>query len=104
MWLHQEMVQKFLNSNQPFQFSQSMERFEKNYLEKVDYTVEYKEKLDDIKRSILKERKQNYLKPKNKLSRILSQIFDLDNLELSPKVSGVGINIKRIIKRFKNNK
>jgi len=52
-------------ADKPFNFSEEMRRFEKDTLLNIyTYTPEYKEKLDKINRSIIKERNDNYVLPR----------------------------------------
>jgi len=50
VWLHLEMVKKFAKE-EPLRFIEKMENFEENFLNKPNYTPEYKSALDRIKRS-----------------------------------------------------
>ena len=74
-----------------------MENFENNFLDKPNYTPEYKEKLDKIKKSLKKERKINLGEKEN----FWNKIFDVDNLELKPNFAGIGINGNNIINKFR---
>jgi len=96
IWLHIEMLQKFMGDN-PLSVIEKMQNFEKNVLEKPNYTPEYKSKLDKIKRSLKKERKQNL----NEKENFWNKIFDIDNLELKPNIVGLGLNINEIINKFR---
>jgi len=96
IWLHLEMVNKFMEEN-PFQFIEKMENFELNFLEKPNYTPEYKKALDKIKRSLKKERKQNLGEKEN----LWDKVWDIDNLELKPNIAGVGLNLNNLIEKFK---
>jgi hypothetical protein len=96
IWLHLEVCNKFIEKN-PLTFVESMEDFEKNFLEKPNFTPEFKAKLDTIKESLKKERKLNTGEKEN----FWRKIFDSDNLELKPNIAGVGININGIINKFK---
>ena len=101
-WLNSEIKMKMANQY-PFTFTEQVENFEKFVLKNNNYTVEYKQKLDEIKSSLRKEWKQNYNPPKSKIGILFSSIFDLDNFDLSPKFSGFGIDLKKIIQSIKSN-
>lgn len=58
IWLHMEICKKLTEVN-PLTFVEKMTDFEKNFLEKPNYTPEYKAKLDKIKKSLKQERKIN---------------------------------------------
>jgi len=96
IWLHMEICKKLIEAN-PFTFVEKMENFEKNFLNKQNYTPEYKAKLDRIKRSLKKERKLNLGEKEN----FWNKIFDIDNLELKPNIAGIGINGNNIINKFR---
>ena len=96
IWLHLEVV-KELSKDNPFEFPKKMESFELNFLNKNNYTPEYKYSLDKIKQS-LKDEKRNCL---GKESSFLNKILDIDNVELKPNIAGIGLNINEIIKKFK---
>lgn len=96
IWLHIEVCKKLTEKN-PLSFLEKMEDFEKNFLNKPNYTPEYKAKLDKIKRSLKKERKLNLGEKEN----FWNKIFDLDNLELKPNFAGIGINGNNLIDKFR---
>jgi len=96
IWLHIEITQKIIEEN-PLSFSEKIEDFQKNFLDKPNYTPEYKSELDRIKRSLKKERKQNLKKDDN----FWNKIFDVDNFELKPNFYGIGINLNEIINKLK---
>lgn len=96
IWLHLEMVKKFMDEN-PMAFIDKMENFEENFLKKPNYTPEYKLQLDKIKKSLKKERIQNLGERENFWNKIL----DVDNLELKPNIAGIGINFNEIYNKFK---
>jgi hypothetical protein len=96
IWLHMEVCKKIIEKN-PLTFIDSMADFEKNFLEKPNYTPEYKSKLDKIKRSLKKERTLNLGEKEN----FWNKIFDIDNLELKPNVAGLGINLNELINKFR---
>jgi hypothetical protein len=96
IWLHIEIYKKFIEKN-PLTFVETMENFEKNFLEKPNYTPEYKSKLDKIKKSLKMERKLNLREKEN----FWKKIFDIDNLELKPNIGGVGINLNELINKFR---
>lgn len=96
IWLHMEVCKKFIEKN-PNTFIESIENFEKNFLDKPNYTPEYKSKLDTIKKSLKKERKLNLGEKENFWTKIL----DIDNLELKPNIAGVGINLNELINKFR---
>ena len=96
IWLHMEICQKFSDTN-PELFVNRMEDFINNYLEKPNYTPEYKAKLDKIKKSLKKERKMNL----NEKESFWDKILDTDNLELKPNIAGLGVNLNELINRFK---
>ncbi len=98
LWLHMEMVEKMTSSAEyPNQFIEKMENFEERFLNKQNYTPEYKIKLDIIKQSLKSERHQNTGGKISWFRRLLA----LDNLELKPNIAGFGINLKEVIKKFK---
>jgi len=96
IWLHIEVCKKIAEGN-PLVFVQKMEDFENNFLNKPNYTPEYKAKLDKIKRSLKKERKLNLGEKEN----FWNKIFDIDNLELKPNFAGIGINGNNLIDKFR---
>ena len=96
IWLHMEICNKLTGTN-PLAFVEKMEDFEKNFLDKPNYTPEYKAKLDKIKKSLKKERKLNLGEKEN----FWNKLFDIDNLELKPNISGIGINVNNIIDNFR---
>ncbi len=96
IWLHMEITKKFIEEN-PLKFIEKMENFETNFLEKPDYTPEYKAALDKIKRSLKKERKQNLGEKEN----LWEKVWDWDNLELKPNIYGIGLNFNNLIDKFK---
>lgn len=96
IWLQTEICKGFIEKD-PFRFPESMENFEANFLNKPNYTPEYKQKLDKVKRSLKKERRQNL----NEKENFWNKVFDWDNLELKPNIAGVGININGIINSFR---
>lgn len=98
LWLHMEICKKNMQEN-PLHFVEKMENFETNFLNKPNYTPEYKAKLDKVKRSLKKERKQNL----NEKESFWDKIWDVDNLELKPNVGGIGINFNEIINKFRKN-
>ena len=96
IWLHLEIAKKFMEKN-PLKFIEKMENFENNFLEKPNYTPEYKAALDKIKRSLKKERKQNL----GEKEYLWEKVWDLDNLELKPNIAGIGFNLNNLIDKFK---
>lgn len=96
IWLHQEVCEKFLKED-PTRFSEKMENFEKTFLNKFDYTPEYKAQLDKIKQSLKKERRLNSGEKEN----FWIKVFDPDNFELKPNIGGVGINLNEIINKLR---
>ena len=99
IWLHSEICKKFLNEN-PTNFINKIEDFENNYLNKPNYTTEYKAKLDKIKVSLKKEKKLNM----GEKESFWSVVLDWDNLELKPNIAGIGININHFIDNIRNKK
>lgn len=99
IWLHLEVCNKLTGSN-PLTFVKKMEEFEKYFLEKPNYTPEYKSQLDKIKMSLKQERKLNLGEKEN----FWIKIFDFDNLELKPNIAGIGINGNNLIDKFKNKR
>jgi F0F1-type ATP synthase membrane subunit b/b' len=95
-WLHAEVINKFIREN-PFSIAEKMESFEKSFLEKPNYTPEYKAQLNKIKKSLRKERKQNL----NDNGNFWNKILDIDNLELKPNIAGIGINFNEIVNKFR---
>lgn len=98
IWLHMEVCKKIIENN-PMTFVHNMENFEANFLNKPNYTPEYKLKLDKIKKSLKRERKMNLGEKENFWNKVL----DFDNLELKSNIAGVGININELINRFKKH-
>ena len=96
IWLHMKICKKFIEKN-PLTFLESIEDFEINFLEKPNYTPEYKSKLDKIKRSLKQERRLNIGEKEN----FWNKIFDIDNLELKPNFAGIGVNFNEIINKFR---
>lgn len=96
IWLHMEICKKLLETN-PFNFVEKMENFERNFLNKPNYTPEYKARLDKIKKSLKKERKMNL----GEKESFWNKIFSFDNLELKPNIAGIGINVNELINKFK---
>ncbi len=96
IWLHMEISKKFMDKN-PLTFVENMDNFEENFLNKPNYTLEYKTKLDKIKSSLKKERKLNLGEKENFWNKIL----DIDNLELKPNFAGIGLNLNEIINKFR---
>jgi hypothetical protein len=96
IWLHIEVCKKFMDDD-PLSFTAKMEEFEKNFLEKPNYTPEYKSKLDKIKRSLKQERKMNL----DEKESLWHRIFDIDNFELKPGIAGLKIDFNKIINKFK---
>lgn len=89
IWLHMQIVEKFMQEN-PLHFIQKMEDFEKHYLNKFDYTPEYKVKLDKIKESLTEERRQNLGEKQNwtkKIWKWIKRIFR------ASKIKAFGIEI-----------
>ncbi len=95
-WLHMEVCHKFIDEN-PLSFVENIENFQKNFLDKPNYTPEYKSKLDKIKKSLMKERKMNL----GEKESFWEKLLDFDNLELKPNLAGIGINFNEIINKFK---
>ena len=77
-----------------------IEDFEVNFLNKPNYTPEYKSKLDKIKQSLKRERKQNL----NERENLWEKLWDLDNLELKPNIAGIGFNFNNFLNKFNKNK
>lgn len=73
-WLHMQMIEKFTTKNDPMSFVDKMKNFEEYYLNKQNYTPEYKEKLDKIKKSLTEERMQNLNKKPTFEKRIINWI------------------------------
>ncbi len=96
VWLHIEIVNGFIEDN-PLKFIEKMEDFELNFLEKPNYTPEYKAALDKIKKSLVKERKQNL----GEKEKFWDKLWDIDNLELKPNIAGIGLNLNELINKFK---
>lgn len=97
LWLHMEMIEKFM-SEDPFKVADKMESFENNFLKKPNYTPEYKIKLDELKKSLRKERKQNL----GEKGDFWGKVNDLDNFELKPNIAGLGLNLNNLIDNFRN--
>lgn len=98
IWLHLEVCKKFIENN-PTTFVDNIENFEANFLNKPNYTPEYKLKLDKIKRSLKSERKMNLEEKENFWNKVL----DFDNLELKPNIAEIGINFNELISKFKKH-
>lgn len=95
-WLHSEICKKHLTDN-PTNFISRMEDFENNYLNKPNYSPEYKKKLDRIKTSLKKERKMNL----GEKESLWEKVNDIDNLELKPNIAGIGLNLNNFINKFR---
>lgn len=98
LWLHMEICRGFIEAN-PLNFVENMQNFQLNFLNKPNYTPEYKLKLDKIKKSLKKERKMNLGEEDNFWDKIL----DPDNFELKPNFIGLGINLNEIINKFRKD-
>ena len=98
-WLHTEIIKGFIESN-PSNVTLKIEDFEVNFLNKPNYTPEYKSKLDKIKQSLKRERKQNL----NERENLWEKLWDLDNLELKPNIAGIGFNFNNFLNKFNKNK
>ena len=96
MWIHLEICQKLMGDN-PLIFMNKIENFENDYLNKPNYTPEYKAKLDKIKKSLKKERKLNL----GEKESFWEKVWDLDNLELKPNVAGIGLNLNNFFDKFR---
>ncbi len=96
IWLHMEICKKKI-SQEPFRFVENMENFETHFLNKLNYTPEYKAKLDRIKKSLKKERMMNL----NGKENLWNKVFDWDNFELKPNIAGIGINFNEIINKLR---
>lgn len=96
IWLHMEIVKKIMKED-PLKFVPKMENFEKNFLNKPNYTPKYKKALDKIRKSLKKERKLNLGEKEN----LWNKIWDIDNLELKPNIVGIGINLNNFIDKFR---
>ncbi len=96
IWLHMEIIRKFFDEN-PLTLVEKMENFQTNFVEKPNYTPEYKSQLDKIRASLKKERKLNLGEKENFWNKLL----DINNLELKPNIGGVGINFNEIINKFR---
>lgn len=96
MWLHLEICKKLMGDI-PLTFISKIENFEKNYLNKPNYTPEYKSKLDKIKKSLKQERRLNL----GEKESFWEKVLDSDNLELKPNISGIGLNLNNLINKFK---
>jgi len=70
IWLHMQIIEKHTIDNDPILFIKKMEDFEKHYLNKPNYTPEYKAKLDKIKESLIEEREQNSDEKNSTIKRI----------------------------------
>ena len=97
VWLHMEVAKEFSKEG-TLNFMRKMKDFEENFLNKPNYTPEYKSELDKIKKSLKKERKQNLGEKEN----LWDKIWDMDNVELKPNIAGIGININNLIDKFRN--
>lgn len=95
IWLHREVCAQFI-INEPLKFIEKMENFENNFLEKPNYTPEYKSSLDKIINSLKKERKQNL----GEKETLKEKLLDLDNFELKPNISGIGLNLNHLLPKF----
>jgi len=94
IWLHMQIVEKFMQEN-PLQFIEKMEDFEKHFLNKPEYTPEHKARLDKIKESLIEERRQNlgekqhcikkiweFAKRIFRASKIKAGIVEIDNSKI----------------------
>lgn len=98
IWLHMQMVEKFAeNITYGNQLADRLKNFEQNFLQKQNYTPEYRAKLDDIRRSLKKERKVNT----GEGLSWFKQLADPDNFELKPNIIGIGINFNQILNKLK---
>ena len=68
---------------------------------KSTYTIEYKEQLDQIRRSIKKERQENYDYPKSKMKIFFLRLFDLDNWNFKPTFFGLEFDVFKFLRRVK---
>jgi hypothetical protein len=75
IWLHREVANKIIQSD-PLHFVEKMEQFEKSVLDKTSYTVEYRNKLDAINRSIKVERSENYEKETSSDNKLTEEMID----------------------------
>lgn len=96
IWLWIEICKEFEKQG-ILRMTEQIENFEKHFLDKPNYTPEYKKQLDKVKRSLREERKLNLGEKEN----FWNKIFDIDNLELKPNIAGIGVNINEIINKFK---
>lgn len=98
IWLHQEFIEDSLTN---FDFKTNLvdvlKKAEQKLLKQENYTIEYREKLDIIKKSIKKERKVNFENKSNGLKKYL----DFDILELKPNFLGIGINLNELINKMR---
>lgn len=96
IWLHIEMIAKFADGS-PDKLIEKLQNFETHFLEKPNYTPEYKAKLDQIKRSLKRERQQNLNEKESWLAKVLNPDF----FEIKPNINGLGINVNEIINRVR---
>jgi hypothetical protein len=98
IWLHMQMVEKLAAKiTYGNELGDKLENFEESFLQKQSYTPEFRAKLDDIKRSLKKERELNT----DERRSWFKKLADSDNFELKPNISGIGINLNQILNNFK---
>jgi len=98
IWLHQEFIEDNLaHLDNLTNMIEVFEKAEQKLLKEENLTTEYRGKLEEIKRSLRKERKVNYDNKTNGLKKYL----DFDILELKPNFFGIGLNINEIINKKK---
>ena len=83
-------------------FVGKMQQFENNVLTKDStYTIEYREKLDKIKRSVILERIRNYEGSKAGLKKFKTLLADTDNYKVQFKFLGIEFDLSPLIKKMK---
>jgi len=97
VWLHSELILEAVGkTDNPKDFLRELGKFEEEIGKKNNYTPEYKSELQKVKRSIIKEKRDNYSNDDEGLKKYL----DFEVLELKPNLFGIGINFNEIINRW----
>lgn len=93
-WLRTELVEKFTkNTSKPEELLRKIELFEDDFIGNNYNTADYQSKLDQIKESIIDEGKV-------KSKSFWTKWFDV--LELKPNLWGIGLDLKKLIKKMSN--
>ncbi|WP_143152227.1 hypothetical protein [Flagellimonas taeanensis] len=98
IWLHSELILSVVRKHDnPKGFVKELNKVETEFLDKNQYTTEYKAELDKIKRSLINERKRNI----SDKSSWFKKHLDFDMLELKPNIFGIGLNINSLINKYR---